>query len=216
MRSFEGGSVPFKIQYRCRPQEYGEQLVRMYLLTNDRPSKLGATPLPDGVVRVLRDNGRDGLSYLTQQSIKYIPIGDKIELNLGPDPSVIFELVKLRTYRDNLWLQINGRDVFKRADQPGVQIDVKSSVVGWDDHEIYSQRVTNYTSKPIELEIRRSFDGHVVFQSDLKPALHDYRTVQLTASVDAGKKTDLLFQLVRHQGRNSKQNNVTLDDAAVK
>ena len=44
--------------------EYGEQLVRMYLLTNDEESKLGTTPLPDGVVRVFRDNGRDGLSYL--------------------------------------------------------------------------------------------------------------------------------------------------------
>ena len=62
MRSLEGGSVPFKIQYRYRPQEYGEQLVRMYLLTNDKASKLGTTPLPDGIVRVFRDNGRDGLS----------------------------------------------------------------------------------------------------------------------------------------------------------
>ena len=59
--------MPFKIQYRYRPAEYGEQLVRMYLLTNNKDSKLGTTPLPDGVVRVFRDNGRDGLSYLTQQ-----------------------------------------------------------------------------------------------------------------------------------------------------
>ena len=59
-------AVPFKIQYRYRPQEYGEQLVRMYLLTNDKDSKLGTTPLPDGTVRVFRDNGRDGLSYLAE------------------------------------------------------------------------------------------------------------------------------------------------------
>ena len=82
MRSFEGTSVPLKIQYRFRPREYGDQLVRMYLLTNNTESKLGTTPLPDGMVRVFRNNGRDGLSYLTQQNIKYIPIGDKIELNL--------------------------------------------------------------------------------------------------------------------------------------
>ena len=54
--------MPFKIQYRYRPQEYGDQLVRMYLLTNNKESKLGTTPLPDGIVRVFRDNGRDGLS----------------------------------------------------------------------------------------------------------------------------------------------------------
>src|SRR5262249_51453412 len=78
MRSLEAKSVPFKIQYRYRPQEYGEQLVRMYLLANDKPSKLGGSPLPDGIVRVFRDNGRGGLSFLTAQSVKYVPIGDKI------------------------------------------------------------------------------------------------------------------------------------------
>ena len=77
-------------------------LVRMYLLTNNKESKLGTTPLPDGTFRLFRQNGRDGLSFLAGQSIKYIPIGDKIELNLGVDPEVIFELVKLRTRRDDL------------------------------------------------------------------------------------------------------------------
>ncbi len=100
MRSLEAAKVPFKIQYRYRPAEYGDQLVRMYLLTNDKDSKLGTTPLPDGTVRVFRQNGRDGLSFLVAQPVKYIPIGDKIELNLGPDPEVIFELIKLRTWRD--------------------------------------------------------------------------------------------------------------------
>src|SRR5437868_14465784 len=115
MRSFEGQTVPFKIQYRYRPQEYGEQLVRMYLLTNNKESKLGDTPLPDGVVRVFRQNGRDGLSYLMQQPIKYIPIGDKIELNLGPDPEVIFELIKLRFSRDNIWVRLGNTNQYRQV-----------------------------------------------------------------------------------------------------
>jgi hypothetical protein len=186
----------------------------MYLLTNDTASKLGATPLPDGVVRAFRDNGRDGLSYLAAQNVKYIPIGDKIELNLGPDPNVTFDLVKRRVNRDELWLQINGADVFRRVGG-GVAIDVNSSVVGWDDHERYAQRVRNYTAKPIEVEIRRAFPGHVTFKSQLKPTLHDFQTVQFTTSVDAGKKADLQFEVIRHQGRNAKQNNVALQDANV-
>ena len=215
MRSLEAKSVPLKIQYRYRTAEYGDQLVRMYLLTNDKESKLGTTPLPDGVVRLFRDNGRGGLSYLTAQTVKYIPIGDKIELNLGVDPNVIFELVKLRSSRDNLWMQVNGTNVFLQIGQPGIQIEVNSSVVGWDDHEVFSQRIRNYTSKAIELEIRRAFPGHVVFRSELKPTLHDYQTVQFTAPVEAGKKADLLFEILRHQGRNAKQNNVTLETGAV-
>ncbi|MGA2497833.1 MAG: hypothetical protein ABSH20_08835 [Tepidisphaeraceae bacterium] len=215
MRSFEGKDVGFKIQYRYRPVEYGDQLVRMYLLTNDKESKLGTTPLPNGVVRVFRDNGRDGLSYLTEQTVKYVPIGDKIELNLGRDPNVIFELVKLRASRDEIWMQVNGTNIFRQVGG-GVQIEVNSSVVGWNDHEVFTQRVRNYTAKPIEVEVRRSFPGHIVFRSQLKPTLFDYQTVQFTAGVEPARKADLLFEIVRKQGRNSKQNNVTLEETAVR
>src|SRR5208283_1068962 len=76
LRSLETAHVPVKIQYRYRPAEYGENLVRMVLLTNDKDSKLGTTPLPDGTFRLFRQNGapgghpvspgagRDGLSFL--------------------------------------------------------------------------------------------------------------------------------------------------------
>jgi hypothetical protein len=215
MRSLEASEVPFKIQYRYREPEYGPQLVRMYLLKNDKDSKLGTTPLPDGMVRLFKDNGRRGLSYLVAQPIKYIPIGDKIELNLGPDLDVVFELLKLNVWRDNLWMQINGTSVFRRVDAPGVQIEVNSSLAGWDEHTIYAQRVRNYTSKPIDLEIRRAFDGHVVFRSGLKAKNYDFRTVEYTATVEPGKKSDLLYEILQHQGHNAKQNNVTLEEARI-
>jgi hypothetical protein len=215
LRSFDAASVPLKIQYRYRRQEYGEQLVRMYLMTNDVDSKLGTTPLPDGTVRVFRDNGRDGLSYLTSHPIKYIPIGDKIELNLGPDPEVIFELTKLRVLRDNIWMQVSGADVFRRVDDGAATVEVNSTASGWDEHQVFSQRIRNYTAKPIDVEVRRAFDGDAVFRSALNPLLHDYRTVQFQATVEAGRKADLLFELVTHQGHNAKQNNVTLQSAQV-
>jgi hypothetical protein len=217
MRSFEGQTVPFKIQYRYRPQEYGDQLVRMYLLTNDKESKLGTTPLPDGTVRVFRDNGRDGLSYLTQQQIKYVPIGDKIELNLGPDPEVVFELIKLKVFRTDLWLQIHGRTELRKIGGDGEVMKVENAtLVGWADHEIYTQRIRNYTSKEIDVEIRRAFPGHVIFKSQLEPTLHDYQTVEIKTKVAAGKRSDLLFEIVRLQGTSAKQNNVTLESAEVK
>jgi len=213
MRSFEGHAVPFTIQYRYRPMEYGEQLVRMYLLTNDEESKLGTTPLPDGTVRVFRDNGRDGLSFLVAQPTKYVPIGDKIELNLGADPEVIFELVKLRAWRDDLWLQINGTNTFKQVKGDNLEIDVNSSVIGWNDHALFSQRVRNYSAKPIDVEIRRAFGGHAMFRSRLPAKNYDYQTVEYTASVKPGAKADLAYELIVQQGRNAKQNRVTLEDA---
>jgi hypothetical protein len=216
MRSFEGKQVPFQIEYRYRPQEYGEQLVRMYLLKNDVASKLGSTPLPDGIVHVFRDNGGEGLSYLVQQAVKYIPIGDKIELNLGPDPEVFFELKKLKVSRDNLWLQVNGKNIFRRIGGDVVKVEEKSTLVGWDEHEIYSQRIRNYSGKDINVEVRRTWPGHIVFRSLLEPKLHDYQTAEFRAKVPAGKTEDLLFEIVRHQGRNAKQSNITLENAEIK
>jgi len=216
MRSLEGQTVPFKIQYRYRPQEYGEQLVRMYLLTNDKESKLGTTPLPDGTVRLFRENGRDGLSYLTQQQIKYIPIGDKIELNLGPNPEVIFELIKQRSGRDNLWVQINGTNQYRQIGGNNVVGVQNTSVAGWDDRIIFDQRIRNYTSKPIDVEIRRTYPGHVVFRSQLEPKLFDYQTAQFQARIGAGDKKDLLYELVQHKGYNDKHQGMSLETAEVK
>ncbi len=212
MRSFEGRTVPFEIEYRYREPEYGPKLVRMYLLTNDEESNLGTTPLPDGMVRLFRRNGRGGLSFLVAQPIKYVPIGDKIELNLGPDPEVIFELVKLRVWRDNLWMKVHGADVFRRADQPGVEIDVRSTVAGWDDHTLFAQRIRNYTAKPIRVEVRRSFDGHVVFRGALGAKLHDYRTVEYRAEVAPGEKAALRYEVRRLQGHNQKQSHVSISE----
>ncbi|MFN0017391.1 MAG: hypothetical protein ACKVP0_03970 [Pirellulaceae bacterium] len=216
MRSLEGQKILFKIEYRYRPQEYGDQFVRLYLLQNDVASKLGTTPLPDGVVRVFRDNGRDGLSYLTQQAVKYIPIGDKIELNLGRDPEVIHELIKLRTFRTDLILQINGTNEFRKIGGDGAFKEEKATLVGWDDHEILTERIRNYSGKPINIEIRRTIPGHIIYKSSLEPELHDYQTVEIHATVAAGKRADLLFELVRKQGTSAKQNNITLEKGEVK
>lgn len=216
MRSLEGQKTPFAIEYRYRPQEYGDQLVRLYLLKNDEASKLGTSPLPDGIVRVFRDNGRDGLSYLTQQTVKYVPIGDKIELNLGRDPEVIHELIKLRTFRADLTLQIKGTNEFRKIGGDGVFKEENATLVGWDDHEILTERIRNYSGKPIKIEIRRTMPGHIVFKSLLEPKLHDYQTVELHTTVPAGKRADLYFELVRKQGISAKQNNITLEESEVK
>ena len=52
LHSIEAAAVLVKIQYRYRPNEYGAQLVRMYLLTNDETSQLGTSPLPVASPRV--------------------------------------------------------------------------------------------------------------------------------------------------------------------
>jgi hypothetical protein len=61
------------------------------------------------------------------------------------------------------------------------------------------------TARPINVEIRRSYDEHVAFVSKLEPKLHDYQTIELTAQVDAGEKKKLDFTIVQRQGTSAKR-----------
>ena len=65
------------------------------------------------------------------------------------------------------------------------------------------------------VEVRRTLPGHVVFGSDLAAKNHDYRTVQYSASVKAAQKVDLLYEILEHQGRNKKQDNVTIEKTKI-
>ena len=199
MRSFDGDDVPFKIQYRYRPQQYGNQLVRMFLLVNNKESELGTTPLPDGVVRVYRDNGNDGLSFRVQQAIKYVPIGEDIELNLGRDPEVIHEWIKLKTWRENFWFSRRGVNLRRNLDGQH-RIEIKDVLDGWEDHTRYVERIRNYRDKPIDVEIRRTFGGYTFLISRLEPTMYDYRTPQIAATCPPGEKTELAYHIQTLQG----------------
>ncbi len=209
MRLFQGTDAPFRIVYRYRPQEYGDQLVRMFILKNDEASDLGTTPLPDGIVQLFRDNGRDGLSALTRQPIKYVPIGQEIELNLGVDPEVIHERLVLRNWRDAFWLHDTGRRRYVALDGRE-QIDGNFPVVGWDDHELRVERIRNYRDKLVNVEIRLTLGGHVEFESLLNPTLHDFQSPQFTSTIDAGDTGNRAYHVTTHQGISAKQNNVSL------
>ena len=215
LRSFAADEVPFREQYRYRPREYGEQLVRMFILRNDTESGLGTTPLPDGEVRIFRRNGLSGLAYLTQQSFRYVSIGDRLELNLGADPQVLFELVKLRAFRDAIWLRQRGANVYRRLDEPGLQIDFRGEVAGWDEHIVYSQRIRNFHDRSIEVEVRRSYPGDVQFRSQLGAIRHDFNTVQFSAQMPANTQQDLRHEIITRQGYNSQQNQVEIVEQPV-
>jgi hypothetical protein len=209
MRLFQGLRVPIRVHYRYRPMEYGDALVRLFILRNDTASRLGTTPLPDGAVRLFRDNGRDGLSYITTHHNAYVPIGQEIVLNLGPDPEVVHERIRLRTHRDNFWFRdTRGKKYFSR--EQGRQIRKEYPVAGWDRHDTWVERIRNYRDEPIDVEIRLAFDGHVIFTSDLDPTLHDYRSPQIAARVDASSTRDLEYAVTVRNGYRAKQNAVEI------
>jgi len=216
--SFSADAAPLKVQYRYRPREYGDQLVRLFLMTNDTDSDMGTSPLPDGQVRIFQQkvdgqNSGGGLSFLARQTVKYIPIGDDLELNLGVDPDVGFELITQRTFRDNVWMREQGVKVLTRVDKPGVRIDRRATVVGWDQHMVMTRRVRNDTPREIDVEIRQAVLGDAAFISRLNATRFDNQNVVYGGTLSPGERYDAVYQVSTKQGTNAKQSRVEIIDA---
>jgi hypothetical protein len=193
MVSFKAAPVPFEILYRYRPHQYGARPVRFFILANDAEHKLGDSPLPDGVIRVFRLGTKDGLAYYTTQSTKYIPIKEKIELNVGTDNQIVYERSVLDVARSDF--------IFDYA---------PPRVVGWNELQKWQEEVRNYRAKAIKLEIRHVIPGHVEFKLEDSPTLCDYHTVEYTVTVKPAEKRRWLSEGLFHLGRNQKQDRVEL------
>ncbi|MCK4298621.1 MAG: DUF4139 domain-containing protein, partial [Planctomycetes bacterium] len=193
--SFRARQVTFDILYRLRPHQYGPRPVRFFMLTNDEEHKLGTTPLPDGLVRTFRDNGRDGLSFLGHQRVKYVPIKEDIELNVGTDDEVVEERKLMTVERSNFKFER------PRRREP--------HVVGWDETHGWREEVRNYRDKPIRMEIRHRIPGDIELEAE-DARLHDFQTVEFVVEVKARRKFAWQYAYTKHLGKNASQNRIRL------
>ena len=195
MEAVKANDVKFDILYRMRSYQYGARPVRFFIWLNDEEHSLGESPLPDGQVRIFRENGQDGLSFLGQQLIRYVPIKAKIEINLGPDDLVVYETFRHGTTRDNF--------SFRRSSG-------REYVDGWDERTRWVDSIRNYRTKPIRFELRRQWGGHVDYSTEIKTKLFDYRTIEATFDVPARGKELYPCMVVTHNGVNKKQERIEL------
>ena len=222
MPSFAADAVPLKIEYRYRPRQYGDRLARLLLMTNDEASDLGQSPLPNGTVNVFREKNIEqvdrgeapatSLSFLARQSVDYIPIGEDIELDLGTDPDVGFERVVERIFRDDIWLKQRGVNVYRRVDEPGIDIADRSTVEGWTRHAVVSRRVRNDTPRPITVEVRETIAGDADFISRLDPERFDNDTLVLRMRVAPAEEFAARYEVATKHGYRAKQSRVEIVD----
>jgi hypothetical protein len=192
MPAVRADGVSFDIVYRLRTYQYGPRPVRFFIWRNDDEHELGESPLPDGIVRVFRENGNDGLSYLGQQVLRYVPIQSAIEVNLGTDDLVVFEQQKTKTRRNNF------------------QFDRHDRVSGWDEHQDWTGSVRNYRGKAIAIDVRLQLAGDVDFTPTVPTTSFDYRTVETKLQTDRRGKSVFPFSATIHHGTNAKQSRVKL------
>jgi hypothetical protein len=141
LESFDVEGVPVVNLYKFEEERYGPSVIRFVSFTNDEEHELGQTPIPDGTIKVYRGvDERKHLSYEGQSSFKYIPVGEEVELNLGPVRDVVVEPTLMDTRTDNY------------------RFDRDRNISGWDDIQTYKVEVRNTRDVPVKIEITRNFD----------------------------------------------------------
>jgi hypothetical protein len=83
--SFDVEDIEVESLYKYDEQRWGNQTIRFVKFANDEEHNLGETPIPNGDVKIYGKADSEGyLSYVGGTNIKYIPVDEEVELNLGP------------------------------------------------------------------------------------------------------------------------------------
>ncbi|MHC5075431.1 MAG: hypothetical protein ACYTFM_03255, partial [Planctomycetota bacterium] len=83
--SFDVEDIKVKSLYKYDEERWGNNTIRYVSFMNDEEHNLGQTPIPDGTVKIYSKADSEGhLSYVGGTEIKYIPVNEEVELNLGP------------------------------------------------------------------------------------------------------------------------------------
>jgi hypothetical protein len=140
LMSFQVDDIPIASLCKYDEERWGTQTIRFLTFANDKDHKLGETPLPDGMVRIYgRADEQGHLSYVGGMGVKFIPVGEEVELELGPARLVEVKPV-LMDYRT-----VNH------------SFNAEGEVDGWDEVRTWKVEIVNARSLPVKVEITRGF-----------------------------------------------------------
>jgi hypothetical protein len=186
--SFQAPEVPIASYYKFEKEFFGEEVRRFYRFTNSTPSKLGNEPLPDGSVYALKLAPKDELySLVGKSSVKYIPVNEAVELDLGRDQEVSVKPKLLNWEKKDLSFDGNG------------------NVKGWSITESWQIEVQN--SKDIEalVDIRRGFSGDWTIETKSKYERVDANKVKFLLPLAARQKETFTYQVTTRSGTNARK-----------
>ncbi len=139
--SFEANDVPVTSLYKYDEERWGTETIRFLSFANDEKHKLGKTPIPDGAVRIYgRAGEQEHLSYVGAMNVKYIPVNEEVELNLGPARLVEVKPILMDYRVQNHTFDSNG------------------NVSGWDEVRTWRIEIANTRPLPVDIEVTRGFE----------------------------------------------------------
>lgn len=183
--SFRAEQVPLVSFYKYDFDRWGDRVQRYYRFKNDRASNLGREPLPNGDVKAFRVVTPDGLlAYVGGTAVKYIPIDEQVDLELGPDPELRVEPTLMN------WEKVD------------IRFDEHGHVIGWTTREEWTIEIQNAKDIDVALDLRRNFAGDWTLDTKAGYEKVDADTVKFTMPLKPREKRTITYQLVTRHGRN--------------
>jgi hypothetical protein len=160
--------VPLECVYKLTDRDGGQQFTKFYRFKNvkllDEQGKekklsamenLGLSPLPNGTVRLFSEYKNRDLAYVGGTETKYVPIGDRVEVNVGADNDITIR----RRLKDQKISNVVARQYKRRLDD---QFVLYYDLIDYDETFYYEEELVS--GKPVlaKTEVERQFDASVV------------------------------------------------------
>ncbi len=188
--SFSVADIPVRNLYKHDPDRWGDATMRFLYFANDSDHNLGQTPLPEGQTRIFRrvdQPAPDHLTYEGRADLKYIPVDDKVELELGPAKKVSVERLLMDQRSENY-----------RFDRGG-------NIAGWDEVKSWKLTLGNRRGLPVRLESTFNI-GTPHWQietASINPVKHDASHLRWTLDVSPQSETIITCTLRTYHGINA-------------
>jgi hypothetical protein len=186
--SFKAAGVPITSYYKYEREVSGEQVRRFYRFTNSVPSMLGNEPLPDGRVMAVRLASDDNLyGFIGRTAVKYIPVNESIELELGQDQEV---LVRPKLMN---WAKFD------------VQFDNRRDVKGWTVRETWQIELQNSKEIDVLIDLRRNFSGDWSLDTTARYEKVDANKIKFFVPLKPKEKQTITYQVTTRFGLNTRK-----------
>ena len=184
--SFAAKEVPLASYYKFEKERWGDGVERFYRFKNDKKSKLGDEPLPNGEVVAFRLTGAEGLySFVGNTAVKYIPIDENVDLDLGADQEVALKTTLMDWHKEDL------------------QFDKDGNVAGWTVVEAWRIEAQDSKEIPVTLDIRRNFTGDWAVKTSAQFEKVDANKIKFMLELAPREKRTLNYEVVTRFGANA-------------
>jgi len=184
--SFTADEIDVESLYKYDENLYGKNVTRFVSFKNDEDHNLGETPIPNGSMKIYANtNAAGNLSFTGSTSIKYIPVNEKVELNLGTARGVIVQPKVMDQKTRNYTYDKNG------------------NIAGHDKLTTYKLEIRNTRKLDIKVEIKRHFATTAwEIESDRDYEKFDVDTIKYTLNMKPETKMVIQYTLTTHHGKN--------------